>query len=138
MDVRIGDDECPDDADELRAALFAFNNAATSFTDGRPMSCYLRDEAGALIAGLDGFSWGGYARVEFLWVDDAHRGRGIGSRLMRAAIDEARHRGCTSVVLDTHTFQAPEFYRRLGFVEVGRTVGTPQGHDQVLMQLDLS
>ncbi len=50
---------------------------------------------------------------------------------------EARRRRCATIILDTHTFQAPEFYAALGFIEVGRTTGTPRGFDQVLMQLDL-
>jgi hypothetical protein len=52
-------------------------------------------------------------------------------------MEEARRRGASTIVLDTHTFQAPGFYTELGFVEVGRTTGTPRGHDQVLLQLDL-
>ncbi|EAQ63306.1 Histone acetyltransferase [Marinomonas sp. MED121] len=31
----------------------------------------------------------------------------------------------TSICLDTYTFQAPLFYQRLGFIEVGRFVNFP-------------
>ncbi len=50
---------------------------------------------------------------------------------MEAAIAEAAIRGCDVIVVDTHTFQAPELYRSLGFEEVGRTEGTPRGWGQV-------
>lgn len=126
------------DADELRERLHAFNTAVTGFADGLALSCFLRDDGGALMAGLDGFTWGGYARIEYLWVDDRRRRRGLGRALVTAAVDEARRRGCGTVVVDTHTFQAPAFYEALGFVEVGRTKGTPRGHDQVLLQLRIA
>lgn len=137
MEIAIGSSEQPDDAEELRSRLFAFNEERTRYHDGQALNCYLRDSDGGLIAGLDGFTWGGYGRIEFLWVEESHRGRGLGRRLMQAAIAEVRRRGASTIVLDTHTFQAPGFYSALGFVEVGRTAGTPRGHDQVLMQLDL-
>jgi len=34
-------------------------------------------------------------------------------------------------MLATHTFQAPGFYRKQGFVEVGRIPDYPRGHAQV-------
>jgi len=117
----------------LREALLEFNYRATGYRDGRSLSCFLH-EGEELIAGIEGFTWGGYARIEYLWVAEQHRGAGVGSRLLRAAEDEARSRGCASIVLDTHSFQAPEFYRQRGYVEVGATADTPRGHSQVLFQ----
>jgi ribosomal protein S18 acetylase RimI-like enzyme len=137
VDIVIRGTERPQDADELRRALHAFNEERTGYHDGTALTCYLRDGNGHLIAGLDGFTWGGYGRIEYLWVEESHRGSGLGRRLVEAAAAEARLRDCATLVLDTHTFQAPGFYAALGFVEVGRTTGTPRGYDQVLMQLDL-
>jgi ribosomal protein S18 acetylase RimI-like enzyme len=137
VDVVMSSRERPDDAAKLRTRLFAFNEERTGYRDGQPLNCYLRDADGSLIAGLDGFTWGGYGRIEYLWIEESHRGRGLGRLLVEAAVEEARRRDCATLVLDTHTFQAPGFYAALGFVEVGRTTGTPRGYDQVLMQLDL-
>ncbi|MEI6361021.1 MAG: GNAT family N-acetyltransferase [Actinomycetes bacterium] len=133
----VGDNSVPEDAAALRQALYDFNFAETGFVDGRDLCCFVKDESGALVAGIDGFTWGGYARIEFLWVSPAARGSGMGRALAQAAIDEARRRKCRTVVVSTHTFQAPDFYRSLGFVEVGRTSGTPEGFDEVLYQLHL-
>lgn len=137
MDIVIGSADRPDDADELRALLFAFNEDRTGYEDGQALNCFLRDADGSLVAGLDGFTWGGYGRIEYLWVREDHRGRGLGKQLVEAAVDEVRRRGGATLILDTHTFQAPGFYAALGFVEVCRTTQTPRGHDQVLLQLDL-
>ena len=122
------------DEDDLRDALYEFNYRVTQYRDGRYLSCFLRGEGGQLIAGIDGFTWGGYGRIEHLWVSERYRGRGIGSRLLSAAEEEARSRGCATIVLDTHSFQAPDFYRRRKYVEVGATQETPRGHSQLLFQ----
>jgi ribosomal protein S18 acetylase RimI-like enzyme len=135
--LTVGDESSPEDASALRDALHAFNYAKTGFSDGRTLACYVRESDGTLAAGIDGFSWGGYARIEYLWVAESERRRGLGSALVRAVIEEARARGCATVAVSSHTFQAPAFYEGLGFVEVGRTVGTPRGFDEVTYQLAL-
>ena len=132
--IEISDTSSPADEAELRSALFEFNFRATGYRDGRSLSCFVRDDDGRLIAGIDGFTWGGYARVDYLWVTEQLRGCGVGSRLLAAAEEEARGRGCTSIVLDTHSFQAPDFYRRRDYVQMGLTIDTPRGQSQVIFQ----
>jgi len=136
-EIVIGDGETHADSAALRAALHEFNFESTGYRDGRSLSCFLRNGEGALVAGIDGFTWGGYARVDYLWVEQASRGTGVGSRLLRAAEDEARRRGCRKVVLDTHSFQAPDFYRSRGYLVVGTTKDTPVGFSQTLFEKPL-
>jgi GNAT superfamily N-acetyltransferase len=118
------------DIDELKDAIDAFNYDATGFRDGRLLAAFLRDTAGALVAGISGFTWGGYAKVEYLWIAGPYRGQGLGRRLLEAAEQEARARGCLLVVLDTHDFQAPAFYAKLGYERCGRVDGAPRGSGQ--------
>jgi GNAT superfamily N-acetyltransferase len=89
---------------------------------------------GRLVAGIDGFTWGGYAMIEWLWVHDDLRGSGLGQRLMEAAEQEAGRRGCVVVRVNTHTFQAPGFYARLGYVRIGFAEGTPRDHGEVFLE----
>jgi ribosomal protein S18 acetylase RimI-like enzyme len=116
------------DIDELRERLLEYNFATTGYRDGRSLSGFVRDDDGVLVAGIDGFTWGGYAKVELLWVEERQRGRGLGSALLDAAEREARRRGCRVLRVDTHSFQAPDFYRRRGFEVIGEVVGAPEGH----------
>jgi ribosomal protein S18 acetylase RimI-like enzyme len=119
---------------ELRNAVIAFNVSATGFSDGASLGCLLRDGAGQLVAGLDGFTWGGYAMIEWLWVHADHRHEGLGTRLVRAAEDEAARRGCVVVRVNTHTFQAPGFYEVLGYSRIGLAEDTPVGHGEVFLE----
>jgi GNAT superfamily N-acetyltransferase len=116
---------------ELRDRIIAFNVAVTGYDDGRSLSCFLRGDDGAMYAGLDGFTWGGYAMIEWLWVAETARAKGLGRRLVLAAEREAAARGCAVVRVNTHTFQAPGFYRTLGYSEIGRADDAPVAHGEV-------
>ncbi|MDP3454292.1 GNAT family N-acetyltransferase [Methyloversatilis sp.] len=57
------------------------------------------------------------ALLEDMVVQPGQRGRGCGSRLLKAAIDCARQRGCRRITLltDGHNLDAQRFYRQHGF-----------------------
>jgi GNAT superfamily N-acetyltransferase len=118
---------------ELRRRLYAYNAAATGIDDGALLVLTVRDEADDLVAGLFGWTWGGTAFVDLLFVDEDRRGAGLGSRLLARAEAEARSRGCTQVLLATHTFQAPAFYAARGYEERGRYPDYPAGEAQVML-----
>lgn len=52
--------------------------------------------------------------------------------MLQAAEDEAHRRGCLQVVLATHSFQAPEFYARLGYERKFAIEGLPNGHSDII------
>jgi GNAT superfamily N-acetyltransferase len=60
-----------------------------------------------------------WAVIENVVVDKAHRGRGIGSRLLERAADVAREAGCYKAVLTSNKKrpEAHRFYQRLGYVQ---------------------
>jgi ribosomal protein S18 acetylase RimI-like enzyme len=90
--------------ERLDREIIAFNVAVTGYRDARLLSIAVRDD---------------------------QRGNGLGTRLLATAEAEIRRRGCDRVTLDTHSFQAPDFYARLGYTECGRTPGYPNGYDHI-------
>ena len=138
MDIAIEHEPRPEDVRVLEDLLYDFNAAATGIRDGKYLALFLRDGAGRVIGGLFGWTWGATCYVRYLFVPSELRRQGHGSQLMRRVEDEAKVRGCRQIALETHDFQAPEFYRRLGFEVVGSIDGYPIGHRQVTMVKRLS
>jgi ribosomal protein S18 acetylase RimI-like enzyme len=54
----------------------------------------------------------------------------MGRALLQAAEAEAVRRGCTQALLLTHSFQAPAFYERLGYVRQATVPNYPHGYAQ--------
>jgi ribosomal protein S18 acetylase RimI-like enzyme len=127
-------DPTPDEVRFLEDRLYEFNVGATGIADGETLAFFVRGEKGKILAAACGHTWGGCCEIRQLWVDAPLRKQGLGSALMRAAEDEARRRGCQQIVLSTHSFQAPDFYRRLGFEVVAAIEDYPQGHRQIVLR----
>jgi ribosomal protein S18 acetylase RimI-like enzyme len=66
-----------------------------------------------------------------------YQGTGLGRRLMRATIDDARSDGITRVTLWTHAHnrRALHLFESLGFQPTGRTMLDEDGADLVLLEL---
>jgi GNAT superfamily N-acetyltransferase len=126
--IAIGEEADEATVGELRDAISAFNFSATGIHDGRELFAAVRDDAGELLGGIYGWTWGGTGWVEYLWVREDTRHQRLGSRLLEAAERVARERGCGQLALSTHSFQAPDFYRRHGFEVVGEVPDYPAGH----------
>jgi ribosomal protein S18 acetylase RimI-like enzyme len=91
------------------------NAAAAPLHEVAPLACIARDGEGRVVGGAVGRWWGGCAELQQLWVQEPSRRRGVGSALVREFLSMARARGCSSVFLETFSFQAPGLYRSLGF-----------------------
>lgn len=75
--------------------------------------------------------------IDLLWVQDDLRGRGYGRLLMETAEQEARQRGAKNAYLDTFSFQAPDFYLKLGYQVFGELPAFPPGHERFFMRKEL-
>jgi GNAT superfamily N-acetyltransferase len=128
--IVIEDQPSPADVAFVEERINEFNFATTGHRDGRELACFVRGDAGEIVAGLTGFTWGGYCRVSFLWVEESRRHAGLGKALLETAETEARRRGCALVHLDTHDFQAPGFYARLGYERLAHLADVPRGYGQ--------
>jgi GNAT superfamily N-acetyltransferase len=124
----------PRDVQFLEDRIHDYNVECTGIAGGQLVSHIARDREGAIVAGIYGWTWGGCLEIRILWVRDDLRGGGLGSTMLAAAEQVARERGCTLAVLDTHSFQAPEFYRRHGYEVYGRLEGYPRGHAKIFLK----
>lgn len=111
-----------------------YNIAATGLPDYYPVNFVLRGERGDVLGGLLAQLWGGWLHVSYLWVVEAARGAGHGSRLLGDAEAYARARGAVGATLETHSFQARPFYERLGYEVFGTLEGYPQRHAKFFLK----
>lgn len=122
----------------LSDELNRFNAAATPGTAAAEELTVRVEQDGQLIAGVSGWTWGQAAGIGMTWVSEDRRGTGIGANLLAAFEREAIDRGCTHVFVTSFTFQAPEFYQRLGYEEIFRWDSVPtQGRDDVHLRKEL-
>jgi len=126
---------------ETRAAilegLVAFNNQQTEgrFDPPQSVALSLRDPGtGRPIGGLTARI--AYSRmfIELLFVPEHLRGQGLGEKLMAEAEAVARARNCIGIWLDTFSFQAPGFYKRLGYTEFAEMTDYPPGSSRFFLQ----
>ena len=124
------------DAPEIQAFLderiYEYNSRATGYFDGESFHCTRRDASGDIRAGIYGYTWGGCCYVSHLWVHESERGRGLGTALLGAVEEHARTRRCSVVLLATHSFQAPVFYRRMGYQVQAVIEDHPMGHSSMV------
>jgi GNAT superfamily N-acetyltransferase len=130
----VNTEPTPDEVQYLEDRLYEFNSAATGITDGELLAIFVRDDKGRIVAGICGNTWGGCLEIRQLWVDEARRKQGLGTRLFVAAEQEARRRGCRQILLTTFTFQAPAFYAKHGFKVLATVDDHPRGYQHLLLR----
>ena len=113
----------------LHDGLLVFNGQVGG---GELLGVFERD--GEILAGgAYGWTWGGTCYIRYLFVPAGLRRLGLGRKIMRAVESEARRRGCHQIMLETHSFQAPGFYRKLGFEVAAEVQDYPRGHRHMTM-----
>ncbi len=101
--------------DDIHQRLRAYNRRY--MRDFRDFSFHVEDD-GRMVAGIVAGSTFRTVEVEFLFVDEDFRGRGLGSALLRKVEEDARAAGMEHVLLNTYSFQAPGFYRKMGYTQL--------------------
>ena len=127
--VRVGD--APRIEAFLAERIYDHNAAATGYHDAESFTAVQEDASGAMEAGISGYTWGGCCVISYLWVVASSRGRGLGSNLLGAVERHAREKRCRLILVSSHSFQAPEFYVRMGFDQVATIIDHPVGHSSL-------
>lgn len=107
------------DVQELKQHLRDYNVTHANSIDGYGIAIFVRDDQRQMVAGISGWLWGECLEIDYLWVQEAVRGQGVGKQLVIALEEAAVVRGCRQITLETFSFQAPEFYQKLGYNEFG-------------------
>jgi ribosomal protein S18 acetylase RimI-like enzyme len=64
----------------------------------------------------------GQLHIKNLFIEKHYRGQGIARKLLNYAFEFGKQRGCHFAFVETMSFQAPEFYQKMGFeIEFSRS-----------------
>ncbi len=140
MTLRIERSQNPTDEEReaILTPLRAYNATQAGLSNAQPLALLVRDDNGEILGGLYGRFFYQWLFIELLSVPEQARGQGMGSTLMQMAEDLAREKECMGIWLDTFDFQAPEFYKRLGYSELGQIADYPPGHKRFFFQKRLN
>lgn len=82
-------------------------------------------EVGEMVGGVTAKISYGELHVSLLSVDPSTQGSGVGTELMAQIERYGRANRRHHISLTTFSYQAPEFYRKCGFTELGRVKDFP-------------
>ncbi|WP_144551411.1 GNAT family N-acetyltransferase [Bacillus mycoides] len=94
----------------------------------------LRDDEGKILGGITGTMYFHHLHIDFLWVDQSVRHGEYGSQLLHKIEGIAKEKGCRLILLDSFSFQAPEFYKKHGYREFGVVDDHPKGYSQHFLE----
>lgn len=140
MDYFLTVEEFPEnqDIEALEKGLDQFNFTITDNDNAQKLAILLRDNNKQVVGGLFGWTYYNWLEVKYLWIKDGLRGKGYGSKLVLAAEKAAIQRGCDSAFLDTFSFQAPNFYQKLGYSIFAVLEDFPSQHQRYFLKKSLT
>ncbi|TGP20026.1 MULTISPECIES: GNAT family N-acetyltransferase [unclassified Mesorhizobium] len=128
----------PRDLAFVGESLTAFNDGDVGASGRKTLAVFVRDDAGAIVAGISGYTAWGWLYVQWLWVDERLRGRRIAAGMLEAAEREALARGCQAAWIDTFNPTAAKVYQRQGYQPFGTLADFPVGRSRIFLQKKLS
>ncbi|EPD51006.1 hypothetical protein HMPREF1210_02197 [Paenisporosarcina sp. HGH0030] len=113
----------------VRESLINYNKKQVAYTEEEKINIIIKDDNHNILGGILGnIDWKCF-HIEILWIDDVLRGQGQGKELMKEAEKVAIEKGCNLIRLETYSFQAPDFYKKLGYEVLGKLENYPEGFD---------
>ena len=125
----------PEELNVLRKGLVSYGQAIVGPTSFSDVTFFLRDADGVISGGVHGnYGSFGWMYIDTLWVSEQIRGGGYGTSLMNLIEAAGIKNGCTQAYLNTFSFQAPEFYKKLGYTVFAELEDFPDGHSRIFMR----
>ncbi|MGX1187078.1 GNAT superfamily N-acetyltransferase [Pseudomonas sp. F-14 TE3623] len=132
--IELSKNATPEEREAILTPLRTYNAAKAGATVSEQIALLVRNDSDEILGGLYGRVFYQWFFIELLSVPELARGQGMGSKLMQMAEDLAREKECVGIWLDTFDFQAPEFYKKHGYSELGHIADYPPGHKRFFFQ----
>ena len=132
--ITVAAEATPDELAAIGDGLTAFNEADVGPSGRLAVIVLVRDETNAIVGGISGYTAWGWLYVQWLWIAEAQRGRGMAGQMLEAAEAEARQRGCHGAYIDTFNPVALKVYQRQGYTTFGELANFPPGRTRTFLQ----
>lgn len=77
--------------------------------------CFVAEEDGEIVGAITGRAYYNEVHIGDLIIDEKYRRLKVGSELVKAVEEAYVGKGYNKITLTTFGFQAPEFYKKLGY-----------------------
>lgn len=115
----------------IREELIKHDNAFIqndNITTRHPLKLFLVDKENRICGGLFGDMYWEALQIISLWIHEEHRGKGYGHKLIQDAEAYARQHNCKIMLVETTSFNGPEFYLKAGFEITGKLENFPENN----------
>jgi ribosomal protein S18 acetylase RimI-like enzyme len=127
-----------DDKLKVRRKLQEYNSHYFEIKDEPSFVISETDESDELAGGIVCTIVGQWLEIDFLWVREDQRGKGLGKKLLSEAEKIAVESKCTKSFLTTMNFQAQPFYLKYGYRTVYIQKRYPITNEKYFMEKTLN
>jgi len=127
-----------DDILKIRRKLQDYNSVYFEIKDEPNFIVSEIDENNEIIGGIVCTIVGQWLEIDFLWVKESQRGKGLGKILLSEAEEIGIKNKCTRAFLTTMNFQAKPFYLKYGYKIVYVQKDYPLINEKYFMEKVLS
>ena len=138
--LKIVNEMSLEDSQAMSTNLRNFNIEQSKGLSTKPETSFnltLKSETGEVAGGIRSRAFYQSLTVDFLWIDEKFRRMGYGKDLMLKVEGMAKEAGCISANTMTMSFQAPQFYEKLGYKTVGVFEEYPEGIKKFFLEKKL-
>jgi RimJ/RimL family protein N-acetyltransferase len=137
MEIVFESNPSVEETDFLERKLLDFNSSKIENYSYEDFIIKALDKHNPIIGAIHGQIGGGWLYIVSLWIDENHRGKGVGKKLLSLAEETALERNCVGVYCYTYSFQSQRFYEKLGYKVFGRLEKFCGNHAKIFMQKKL-
>jgi GNAT superfamily N-acetyltransferase len=138
IEFDVSEDMKSEASRRIHEGLVAFNNSKVGKSSQKEFIVSAKNSNKELIGGVKGIINRHWLFVHEMWVSERWRTAGIGSKLLIIAEDTAMKNGCVGSYLNTHSFQALEFYKKNGYEVFGELQDFPKGHIKYFLKKSIA
>ena len=126
-----------EDINIIRNGLRTFNRKNWGNIGLKQYTIHIKNEENNNVGGSYFYIFGNWLEIEYVWIEEPYRKKGIGKRLLSEVEKIGKREGCTASCLNTLEFQAKPFYEKNGYRVVYTQKSIPASITKYYMEKEL-